>query len=287
MAKGISERMKRNIQCLIQACQQQGYRYEIIDKEQNFVRIFLAQGWEYFVLNRAPFNSEAFHAICKDKSHTYQLLNNMIHMPTTLSVLDFGVRGEYRQYLEYDSVDAVLQAVHTQLQYPVIVKPNQGALGEQVHLCANDSDVRTALGHIFNEHSRYYDYMALVQQFIPTQAEYRLICLYGEPMFAYSRGNAATFNVKYWEHNEHAMLVDDIDLMQELHAFIAPVDRTIKTGMVGYDIIRGKDQALSLIELNSSPQFDHFLQANDAAPVVDLYRQGLDILNRQSVDQGT
>jgi len=270
--------MQTNITALIKASEQDGYEYEFVDREKNFVRIRLGGKWQYFQGNRTPFNSAVFSSICQDKSHSYQLLHSVINMPKTLSILDFAVEEKYQKYLTYPSMDATLQAIHSELQYPVIIKPNRGSLGRDVFLCEDEASAKKSIEHIFNKLAKHYDYMAIAQQFIPTQAEYRLLYLFGQAEFAYTRGNAAAFNAKYWEKGEQAALITDQELINELADFVKPIDAEIETGIVGYDIIRGMDQQLYLIELNDSPKFTHIIQSSGDAELVKLFSKGLAVL---------
>lgn len=270
--------MQVNITALIKACEQAGYDYEFIDREKNFVRIRLGKTWQYFQGNRTPFNSAVFSNICQDKSHSYQLLHSVVNMPKTLSILDFAVEDNYKKYLTYPSMEATLQAIEAELQYPVIIKPNKGSLGRDVFLCEDKTSAKESIEHIFNKLAKHYDYMAVAQQFIPTQAEYRLLYLFGQPEFAYTRGNAAAFNAKYWEKGEQATLIKDQQLINELADFVRPIDAEIEAGIVGYDIIRGMDQQLYLIELNASPKFSHIIESSGDAELVTLFSKGLAIL---------
>ncbi|WP_261626032.1 ATP-grasp domain-containing protein [Pseudoalteromonas holothuriae] len=266
----------------MKACDEMELEHQFIDSEQNFVRVKMDNGWQYFELNKTPFNSEVAFCICKDKSHSYQLLKDIVRFPTTLSFLDFNVAAKYNQYKQHNSMASALANIDDNLKYPVVVKQNKGALGENVFLCADALEAESALKAVFNRQSEHYDYLALAQSFIKPKAEYRLLCVYGKPVLAYLRGNAAaTFNVKYWEQGEQASLVTDRTLFKQLADFIAPIYSEFSMGWVGFDIIIDEHDELYLIELNASPQFNNFIENNGSDLIVEAYKQALGILSKK------
>ena len=89
--------MQKNISCLVQALERLGMSYAFIDREKNLVRVATPGGPEFFELNKTPFNSEVVYSICRDKMHTYALLNDCIQMPLTHGYLDVAVPAAYRE----------------------------------------------------------------------------------------------------------------------------------------------------------------------------------------------
>ncbi|MBD1584329.1 ATP-grasp domain-containing protein [Pseudoalteromonas sp. S16_S37] len=274
--------MENNIKSLTKACDELGFSYEFIDLDNNFVRVKMDNGWQYFELNKTPFNTEAAFCICKDKSHSYQLLKDVVRVPKTLDFLDFNVSSKYSKYKHCNSIAAALARIDDNFTYPIVVKQNKGALGTNVFLCSDALETEKAFQDIFNHQSKSYDYIALAQEFVTTKSEYRLLCAYGKPIFAYQRGSAAaTFNVKYWEHGEQAQLVTDKALFQQLADFVQPIYDEFPMGWVGYDIIIDDKDELYLIELNASPQFNNFIEHNSSEPVIELYKHALTQLNKR------
>ena len=270
--------MEKQIACLIKACRELGLAYEQLDREGNFLRVAVGERWEYFQLSKTPFNSEVMHGICRDKMHSHQLLSGRVRMPRTLPFLDVALEAKYRQYLEFDSLDAILTRIDSELAYPLVIKRNRGYLGINVHLCEDRSRAETALREIFDQRSKHYDYLALAQEFVPTREEFRLVCAFGTPVLTYQRGGGLPFNARYWEvARQRASLVLDPALEQELMEFIRPVYATLPIGFVGFDIIRSADGKLYLLELNSSPRFDHIIEGSGRACVVEMYRKTLSL----------
>lgn len=267
--------MEKNIQCLVQACRNLGIRYEHLDKEKNFLRVMLCGSWEYFQIYKTPFNSEVVYGVCKDKAHTYDLLAPVVRMPNTASFLDWNTDLEYKKYVNYHSETEVVEAMENQFEYPLIIKRNKGALGQNVYLCNERCHAILALDKVFNKESKHYDYVALAQQYIRTKKEYRFVCAFGEPVLTYQRGNTSGFNKRYWERGGKAILIEDLKIINALHRFVKPVFDWITIGFVGFDIIKGEDNKLYLIELNSSPKFNHVIEGNGQNCVTDMYEKAL------------
>jgi len=268
--------MEKHIACLVKACRELGLAYEPLDREGNFLRVDIGGRWEYFQLSKTPFNSEVMHGICRDKMHSYQLLNGSVRMPRTLSFLDVELEKKYRDYLELASVDAILERIEREFRYPLVIKRNRGYLGINVYLCPDRTRALSALGAIFDQRSKHYDYLALAQEFVPTREEFRLVCAFGKPVLTYRRGNGRLFNARYWElAQQRASLVPDPGLEQELVEFVRPVYATLPIDFVGFDVVRSTEGKLYLLELNSSPRFDHVIDGNGQACVIEMYKKTL------------
>lgn len=274
--------MEKNIRCLVSALEESGIRYDFVDREHNLIKVYLPEGIQYFELNKTPFNSEVLYCICKDKMHSYEILRECINMPLTQSYLDPAIPEEYRQYSRYDSVLAVIDAAIDEIGLPMVVKSNQGALGVNVNLCQDRDEVLSSFRAIFNNQSKDYDYVALAQAFVPTEKEYRLICLFGEPCFAYQRGTGNFFNARYWDNNETAELVSDQALIDELYQFVRPVFEHMSMGLVGFDIVISQQGQPYLIELNASPKFNNVIDSSGERCVIDMYARAIELFRQQT-----
>ncbi|MCY7295286.1 ATP-grasp domain-containing protein [Alteromonas sp. a30] len=274
--------MEKQISALTQACEQLKLDYRFIDKEQNVVQVAMPWGYEYFQIGRTPFNKEVVWGLLRDKKHSYDLFHDCVTMPQTLAFLDPSVPEEYRNYSQFDSIDAITRNIESTLDFPVVIKPNAGALGMGVYLCQHASEVEQALTHIFNKQSQHYDYVALAQTFVPTQREYRLVCAFGEPVLLYQRGNIIGFNAQYWHKGEKAVHIENATLMQRLTEFVRPIYQKLEIGFVGFDIIESDDNTLYLIELNSSPKFNNFIAANGSEAVIQMYVKTLNLFTQKT-----
>ena len=100
------------------------------------------------------------------------------------------------------------------------------------------------------------------------------MCYKQMPVLAYARsGGPSTFNARYWEGaSARAVLIEHAALLDELAAFVRPVYGVLDLGFVGFDIVRGVDERLYLLELNSGPRFDRVIATNGTRPVIDMYK---------------
>lgn len=269
--------MERQISALTQACDHLKLDYRFIDQEQNVLQLAMPWGYEYFQIGRTPFNKEVVWGLLRDKKHSYDLFHDCVNMPQTLAYLDPNVPEEYRHYSQFNSLEAITKNIASSLDFPVVIKPNAGALGTGVSFCRNEKETYQALSQIFNKQSHTYDYVALAQRFVSTQKEYRLVCAFGEPVLLYQRGSTTGFNAQYWHKGEKAIHLDDISLIKRLTEFVLPVYQNLDIGFVGFDIIQTEKDELFLIELNSSPKFNNFIIANKAEPIVDMYIRTLEL----------
>ena len=266
--------LENNIRCLSAACRQLGLDFDYLDPDHNLVRIVLGGQAHYFQLNRTPFNAESVAGLCKDKYHTYCLLKDAVRCPQTLAFLSYRVDARYARYLRYRSASEIVAAVEAELGYPLIVKSNRGSFGSNVFLCHAARDTQTAIETVFDKHSHLYDYVALAQEFIPTAHEYRLVCYRQTPVLAYARsGGPSAFNARYWDSaSARAVLIEQATLIDELAAFVRPVYGVLDLGFVGFDIVRGVDERLYLLELSYGPRFDHVITTNGTQPIIDMYK---------------
>jgi glutathione synthase/RimK-type ligase-like ATP-grasp enzyme len=271
--------LEQNIICLTSACTELSIPFDFIDEEHNVLSIRLNEKSHYFHLNRTPFNSESVAGICKDKYHTYCLLRESVRLPKTLSFMSYNVDQRYKDYLKYHSPQEILTAIESELSYPLIIKSNSGSFGSNVFLCKTRTEAQTAIERIFNKNSHLYDYILLAQEFIPAKEEYRLVCFREEPVLTYKRSsNPSEFNARYWENStSQAVRVTEQETIYELQEFVRPIYGKLPIDFVGFDIIRSFDDNFYLLELNSGPRFDHFIDSNGPEHVVHMYKNILSI----------
>ncbi len=182
--------MEKHIACLVKACRALGLAYEPLDREGNFLRVDIGDHWEYFQLSKTPFNSEVMHGICRDKMHSYQLLNGSVRMPRTLSFLDVELEEKYRDYLELDSLDAILERIEREFrlsagdqaqsrlsrhQRASVPRPLEGASRPARRSSISDPSTTTI--------------SPWPRSSFPTREEFRLVCAFAKPVLTYRRGS--------------------------------------------------------------------------------------------------
>lgn len=262
--------MLPQIHCLLRAAARLGMPARCLDPERNLV---LVDDHWLFQLNRTPFNTEVMYGVCRDKAHQYWLLEASVPMPRTRAYLDPGVSEPYRHYCMYSTLDEITADIQTHFDYPVVVKRNAGALANNVFLCRSAAAVDTALRTIYRTDTHAYDFVALAQSFIRATAEYRVVCFEGEPVFAYQRfAGEQDFRARYWELAEGRPIpVRDRSLLTRLCQPLRPVFELPGLRFVGLDVALTATDEVVLLELNSSPQFRHYIEHHGEDDVVAMY----------------
>lgn len=268
--------METHIKCLTQACNNQQIKYQYLDAEKNFIRVALGDGL-LFQQNRTPFNTEVIASICKDKEHTYQLLHKQIAMPKTIGFLDFNTHDQYQQYVNYPSQQAVINKIEQEFNYPLVIKRNNGALGINVFLCHDREMTATALGEIFNRMNYSYDYIALAQEYIQPAQEFRVVFFRGELLLCYQRvSENKAFGARYWDTNKgHALPIDNQEELSRLTQFAQPALKLPGLNYVGLDIIKNTEGEYHLLEMNSGPKYNHYVQSCGEKAIIELYEKML------------
>lgn len=167
--------MLTNIEILLAACDELKIPYEILHHSQNLIRIKHG-GEDYFFVNyMTPFNSASIAQILKDKEYAYQLLNGKINTPQTLGFVSPHCDDKYKKYLSFPDIESMVLEVNKNFALPVILKRNRGSGGNNVFLCESRAQIKESLEIIFNINSKDYDYVALAQEYIEIEHEYRAV----------------------------------------------------------------------------------------------------------------
>jgi glutathione synthase/RimK-type ligase-like ATP-grasp enzyme len=266
--------MQAHIHCLLKACDTLSIPYQCLDVEQNFIKLNIAAETLFFQLNKTPFNQQVLAQICLDKSHSYLLFKDQIQIPKTLSFLDFAVLEHYQHYVQHKNMPAILVHVEQHLSYPLVVKPNKGSYGINAFLCDTPDEAEQAFSTIFNKDAANYDYVGLAQQYIPAKTEYRVVCFRGEIVLCYARrAEQQRFNARYWETGHgFAEHIQSPALLNQLKDFLQPILNTAGLDFVGYDVLHTPDNKFYLLELNSGPQFKHFIEYNGDTEIIKMYQ---------------
>lgn len=277
--------MQLNISCLIKACEQNAIKHQIYD--DNGHCLMVDDQW-FFQINRTPFNTQSTASLCTDKEQQYQVFKDKLNIPKSMGFMDFSAQTRYDQYLKYKSLAQIIDAVETHFHYPLVIKPNRGALGVNVSFCHNQQQAIEAIKTIFTR-DRAYDYVALVQQYIKPKQEIRVIFFDGEPVLSYERFfEKSDFGAKYWETEDgKALPLNDNPIVQRAAKEFGPALNSLPgLRFVGLDIVLDEQDQLHVLELNSGPKVNHFAANNGEEGVVQMYSKILQKITGQTSKRG-
>jgi len=253
--------MIANIECLVDACNSLKIAYRFLDKNHNFVAVGTEKVF-YFSNSSTPLNNEEAASICKDKEFSYNLLHEVIRMPNIKSYFD-PYRPDFIQYREFDSLEAIAKDMLESFTFPFVVKRNAGFQGKNVFIRNDPESVHDAVKTIFDQNSKDYDFVALAQEYVAAKKEFRVVALNKKIMLAYD-----------WKNN-FEIVEPGSDLFLQLEHFIAPLFTKFELNWSGLDIILNTEDKLWLIELNSKPGFEHFVEARGKETIVKVYEEVL------------
>jgi len=276
--------MLTNIKMLIAACKKSEIKYEILHPNQNLVKVITGDREYFFTNYSTPLTPQSVAEIFKDKQYFYQVFQDVVQMPRTVSFISPYCDEKYLEYLEFTSVDQIVSQVEQKFELPVIVKRNRGSGGNNVFKCDDLNQVRNALDTIFNVNTKNYDYVALVQKPINIVKEYRSICLNQTQIVLYEKdisqakftGNLSPL---HWE-GAIAKLVEDAQVIQAIDDFIKPIFQKMPITYVGLDVALDDQNNYWLIEANSHPNFDICIRDNGEEVIIDLFQKMLAYLSK-------
>lgn len=267
--------MFTNIRLLLEACKSLNLDYEMVHPNRNVIQVNLDKPY-LFVNGFTPLLTGSMMKIVKDKDYTYHLLKDRVAMPRTSAYVDPQV-STYKNYAICKSIPEIRADIEDRFTLPTIVKKNTGSCGMNVFLCQESSQIEASLYHIFNRNNKDYDYVALAQEAIQIDTEYRAIFLNQGLILLYEKNikNAIfTGNLSplHWE-GAQAIYIQDRDLMSQMEDFIKPVFERLPINYGGFDIARDKSGKLWLIEINSNPNYGIFIRDNSEQLVVEVFEK--------------
>lgn len=275
---------RENIKCLQKAAKDLDLNPEIIDSKGNYLVITVNGKPYHFIYVHTPFNNGAIDRMCKDKGYTYDFLKREISLPKTKIYLDPKCAPEFRHKLKYRTRREILDDVKSNFNFPVIVKMNRGNAGRNVYLCQNNKEVNQALGHIFNKKSLSYDYIALVQEYLSIDREFRVIRFRNKTYLIYEKVCANKTENLSPLHNDgaKALLISENDkIFQELDGFCNQINSLKDIEYCGIDIALVGHE-FKIIELNTFPGFDIFISHVGPEPIIKMYKEILTQLKNEN-----
>lgn len=267
--------MFTNIRLLLEACKSLSLDYEMVHPNRNVIQVNLDKPY-LFVNGFTPMLTGAMMKIVKDKDYTYHLLKDRVAMPKTCAYVDPQV-PTYKNYAICKTIPEITADIERHFALPTILKKNTGSCGMNVFLCQEPSQIEASLYQIFNRHNKDYDYVALAQEAIQIEREYRAIFLNQALVLLYEKSiQNATFTGNlsplHWE-GAQAIHIQDRDLISQMEDFIKPVFERFPISYGGFDIAVDKSGKLWLIEINSNPNYGIFIRDNSEQLVVEVFEK--------------
>ncbi len=269
---------------MLEACQQVNISYEILHRSQNIVRIKPDQRYYYFVNYSMPFNSKTITDILKDKEYTYTLLKDVIRMPRTIGFLSPFCDQSYQKYLAHKTITAIEKEILKQFELPLIIKANRGATGKNVFLCKREEVIGDYLKKIFDIKNKDYDYVALAQDYIKIDREYRAIFFKEKLVLLYEKDKSGAqyignLSPLHWE-GAKARHITNANTISTVEKFVKPIFQELPVTYAGLDIAIDQNEKHWLIEINSAPNYSIFTQDNDKEVIVKIFKEMLETLSK-------
>lgn len=269
--------MNKHIFCLKQACDQLNIPYTEIGKSTVFLKLDLALPNSYFIANEVPFNDHITNRIVEDKSFTSELLSDVVAIPPNTSYIDPDCADIYKDYLEHQTRDAIVEAILRDFALPVILKKNSGSQGKNVFRCQNKEEITQAVATIFDQTSRDYDHVLVAQQNIEIAHEYRVTVFQQEVMLVYEKdfsqatftGNLSPF---HWEGARATVITDDI-MLKRMAEFVQPIYQKLALNYGGLDIAIDTNDQMWMFEINAKPAYNYLVKDNGDEVLIDLYKR--------------
>ena len=252
--------MNPNLSVLVELCQEKNVPYTIVHESGNLVEVKSKKGEPYlFTIVATPFNCQSIETLCRDKEFFYDYYRETIQMPKTQGFVKPTDNEKWESYVKFPTIKAIIKEVEQNFSYPFIAKMNRGLQGKCVFKVTNQKELRQALTQIYQK-----DYVALIQDYINIQAEYRLLYLQKKLMFAYKKNNenavfTGNLSPLHWQ-GAFAEIVENKELLKQFDHFIQPMLNKKNIPFCGLDIAIDQKENLWLIEGNCSPGFGYFLQ---------------------------
>jgi glutathione synthase/RimK-type ligase-like ATP-grasp enzyme len=271
--------MNPNLRCLVKACCNLEIPYETYHESNNVV---LVAKKHFFVNWAVPLISYSLGRLCTDKEYSYTLLRDSLAMPSTIGFLDPKVETIHQNYVQHLHIRDMVCSAQDAMPLPVIVKRNSGSHGSHVFLCHTWEAVEAAITKVFDRNSSEYDYVALLQKYIPTVKETRVVLVDGKVSFAYQKDvSGASFcgnlSPLHWEGARGILCT--VGEEKKLQDFLAPLFiRLPCLRYVGIDVLEDAEGKLWLLEINGSPGYRVFIRDNGTERVVKMYEEVLALL---------
>lgn len=265
------------MKAIIKACENLKLQFRVVNKLNNFIEVTKNGNKYYFIQASTPSNSVSSVSLATDKYFSYQLFGEDLNIPKTKDYLNPDCDEKYKYLTQFSSQEEISKDIEKSFAYPLIVKMNRGNQGHNVFLCNNKKDVELALKSIFDSKVRYYDYVALAQEYIDVVNEYRVVWYKGDVVLVYEKVSKDKKQNLSPLHNDSgkAVYVNDESIINRIkkHIYKAHLETTFD--FLGIDLVIDNKDEMYVLELNTRPGFSYFIRDNGDEKLVGIYEKML------------
>lgn len=228
---------KKHVECFLTFLASRGYTITRIDDYQLLYKV--EKGGFVRFLCDLDFNTAACSRLLKDKLFTYLVLEQLgIRIPTGT----YFLLGDH----QYSNSTEDILAVLAEVDYPIIIKPNDSSLGKGLTVLTRFSveGISRAISNV-----KRYSNIMLVQKYLDGR-EYRVVAIEGEIVFAVEKYDIPKVPAQI-SLSDSEPFVDVVSTsMKHLGALVCGYDFMVTEGTV------------CVLEINSNPfvfQIKHHL----------------------------
>lgn len=205
------------------------------------VRI-LSNGINYdFFAGCAPFTDPETRELFDDKKRLHDTASHQILMPKT-EAMPIGISQD----------TLIAQITASSLPYPRILKPNNESLTQGVVVLEHEEDVQHKLTESLSACTSS-DHI-LLQEFIPAEQEFRVLCFEGDVILAYQREIAET-GVSAARTPTNCHTASDPGILAQARETASCLYNEYGLVYAGLDVrIHSKTGDMYLLETNTSPR---------------------------------
>lgn len=255
--------MVPNIKWINIAAKNLGLDFEIIDDDKCLGVLEYKSNKYFFAHCSTPFNKQDIARILGDKYFFYLVSNSITNCPKTIKYLDPNTSSKFEKYKKYSNLNLILKDINQNFNKEIVIKMNSGERKINVYFPKNDLEKLDALKNIFNQNSKNYDSIAIVQNKIDIKYEFRVLSIYGEVELIYEK----------WNFNSNISK----DIIDRLKIFVQNITDNLNINFAGFDIAIDKNNEIFLIEGNSSPRLELYLKYHpqDEQKIIKIFENAL------------
>ena len=209
-----------------------------------------------FSFGKTPFNSTEADAMMNDKWRFYETTNDALRFPYTDAI---EKRSSQSDAEIAEDIKAKISDPGHVFSLPIVLKPNNGSLSQDVFIVDDENDLTQAI-HTIRQNRDRGDQM-LVQQYMGDEngpyPEIRAICLDGESQIVYTKNvehatPGSRANPSYWT-GSLPVEVEDPKIMDQIDSIASHLHEAHGVHYVAFDLKVDRNGGVWILEANSSP----------------------------------